>query len=412
MTARPLDYGDQNPSDIGDTPPVSRAQGFSEADYQVSSSLRQRSTRARPRYPLRANPNAKEAKKEDITPQDAFTVLLIKDLGNRQWRCLRHDGKIQVAQVVGVDGVYDELKVGEYATMTRGPDASKWLLSGDNRHNELSVMQVTNNGDISFSKGDTKKVEMNEVITTTGSDTESSDGGIKVKKTDKALYRIAIKITAKCQNPDPINDDDDPAAVSHLRVRAACFGGNITTEHKLTEKPKVMNFKRNVGFVMEYEPISKESRISINVPETEFIPQTPAGGADIVWTDTPKIANSIEVGTKQGQGWVKIVCQADAHLWLGHGDIPLKLRFPNKAPSFGSHLMISGMGGAGCTQLKWSKGGGRGEIKIYCSYCDLDKTWKVEDGLVISGPDISAPSPSDGEPAICNSVDRRVWTCS
>lgn len=406
---RPLDYGDQNPSDIGDVPPVSRIGGFSESEFSVVNPSKTVSTRARP--PRQANPNAQEAKKTDLHLQDAYTGVLIQRVDAETWIVLRQDGFRVTAKTSGDYNVYQEYKIGETCSLTRGPGASNstsgqsWFMSADSKNKELSSMQVTNTGDISFKA--TTTVDMARIITQSGSLIESDGSGLVVKADKAGLYQIHYKITALCTDPD-----DDSADIEKFRVQvsAGCFGVFSGTSKILT--PARIDFRRNVGFRVGDDAINGVAQVTLNISESEYAPQSPLGGDDVIWTDEPHYGNSLVVGSKVSQGWIKIRCTGESHLWLGHGDKSLKLRFPNKDPVFAGHLVANGLGGAGCTQLKWSKAGGKGEMAIVCSYCSLDKTWKVEDGLVISGPGIEAPSQSDGEQAVCTETTRGVWSCS
>lgn len=402
MTVRPRDYGDSNPSDIGDVPPLRRASGFTEADYQIENAANA-NRGFRMRYGLKAN-RATDTQQQANPVRDGFNAIIVKRISNNKYKVLRQDGRTLEAQTYEDESKYDGLREGDLCVLQRGSGPNVWYIQCNTKNKQLSAWTVTNSDVIN--KDETGNIDLNLVVADIGKFVE--DDGVGLIVTDGpnlAVYHVSWSVNAECVNPtDP---DDDPDSRTSIWVDASCQPE--PGKQSGTVPAKAISFRRNVGFLMGWESTQEEAIITLNVGETDYVPQSPAGGGDVVWTNEPQISGAIKVGTQEPQGWVKIVSNGGGEVWLGHGSQTAKIKFPNNNPSESSHLVIGGKSGD-CVQLKWTKQPGRGDMIVNCSYCDLDLKWKVEDGLIISGPGISPQSPS--EAAVCTPNQRKTWNCT
>lgn len=401
MTVRPRDYGDRNPSDIGDVPPFARVSGFAEADYQIQSG--QAASRGfKMRYGARTN-RATDAQQKPNPVRDGFNAVIVKRVSNNRYKVLRQDGRTLIAQTYEDESKYDGLREGDLCVLQRGSGPDVWYIQQNTKNKELSAYAVSNNSVILIDEDII--LQLNELETDIGKFVINTGTGLKIQDgPNLAVYHVSWSVNAECINPD--DPDADPDYRTPIWVDATCQPQVARQTGAVPAKS--ISFRRNVGFIMGWEPVTEEAIVSLNVGETDYMPMSPAGGGDVVWTNEPWISGSLKVGTQESQGWIKIVSNGGGEVWLGHGAKTQKIKFPNNDPQDSSHLIIGGKSGD-CIQLKWTKQPGRGDMVVNCSYCDLDLKWKVEDGLIISGPGINPQSPS--EAAICQPNQRRVWNC-
>lgn len=412
------DYGDPYPSDIGDVAPINPTTGFAETNYKLNSQgIVQGAQPKMRRSPTQENPDLGH---RDIQKPGriVFTGIIVSKTPNRNaWIILRQDGKRGIAYIRGADGVYDNLRPGEHVSMCQGPlGSNQWLITGSPRRDELATISIYN----SEEQGPSNtliRVALDEIEKQTGEVGIFTKlaGGIKVNKHEWGLYEIHWKVTVVCVNPDEADV---------LTVARECLPLTGGPKTEVGADRIVVDRRAGLDLYSRVDGDENESTrnaiITIQVPPPYYSVQTPADVFENpaantqdppLWTNGVILGHSIEVGRQVPQGWVKIVSNGGGYAWLGHGNAKIKMRLPDTFPFVGSHLVVSGESGE-CVQTKWTNPGGNGYITIYCCYDDtLIGRWKVEDGLIISGPGIIPTSSQDGVPVTCNHVPRKIWSC-
>lgn len=403
----PKDYGDPYPSDIGDVPPINPTTGFSETNFKLNTaSITGKSAKMR-RSPTQENPDLGH---RDIQkpPRTTYTGIIVAKTPDRNaWVVLRQDGKRIVAYIRAADGVYDNLRPGEHVTLGVGQlGKNQWLITGSPRRDELSTITVYNTEEQGPSNT-LIRVNLDAIEKQTGETTIFNQvaGGVEVNKREWGLFEIHWKVTTVCVNPDDFK--------APVRVEAKCDLSEPTKYSLITSESIIFN--RDSGFNLSRfveDDGTIKAMISMAVRSPYMMPFSDEGDGNITWTNAPIVGHSIEAGRKVPQGWVKITSNGGGYIWLGHGNAKLKMRFPDTFPFTGSHLVVSGESGE-CVQTKWSNPGGNGYITIYCCYDgELIGRWKVEDGLIVSGPGIIPTSSQDGVPVTCNVVPSQIWSCT
>jgi hypothetical protein len=393
--AAPRDYGDRLPSDLDDVAPGDPTAGFAEVDYD-SQSIKPKGFKAR--GPRSANPNLGVEEKK-FPPRYAYTGLIVKQVKRDVYKVIRQDGLYGTAYTRDDDGVYDAYAAGAYVTMIAGPIKDQWLIVGAPKNLVQSFMLCTNSERIGPVNNQTRIV-FDTLVSQRGEAIRLNPGGrtFAARHDTIGMYRVSLKAIVRCIK--------SKKAGATFKANSDCSSA-FANGDEATVNDEFDRFKvdRNVGLQVQKDGCS--AVVGFQVPESEYVFQTNTGGGSPIWTDSLVVANYVEAGSKVPQGWLKARCSGAPFLWLGHGDAGLKLRFPNNAPSVGRHLVAQAVNGE-CVQLKWSAIGGNGYIRAY--YDGDIREWVIEDGLVISGPDITPPAANSQ--VFCNSTTRKIWTCS
>lgn len=401
MTAnRPQDFGDQFPSDLGDTPPGSPVDGYQERDYRI----RRRTVRgSRPRPEVQATPNL-NVERPRPEPRVSFMGVIVKRVHGNRYIVLRQDGKRGFGFTRGDDDVYDVLLPGETVSMHADQTPGVWTIEGSERRKEMGSIRVTNSSAL-ITTAD-RLIPLDVLINQTGTDEngvnlkmQQFNGGIRVLQNFSGQYEISVAVNV--QYTDPQKDQGN-----QTRFRAACIGDPDGTPADLS--PNIVTFDRNVGFTIGWDQGNCEAQVSMKISESDYMLYSPDGGGRAVWTNNPKIAGCLEVGTRASIGWLKLVGgEGGGFTWLGNGEGNLKIRFPGSVGEVDSHLIVEAKTGE-AVKLAFSKPGGTGKICFYCYYCGTSE-WEVDKGLVISGPCIEAPS-SQGSVSV-DDTPRTDWQC-
>lgn len=394
---RPRDYGDQFPSDLDDEPPLSPLFGFSEADYSTAKSIAA-DVRARP---LREGTLDLAKEKPDYPKTDSFRGIVSSRIGDGVYLVYRRDGKLVEATVANDEKNYNGFLVGDIVTVNMGEDGQTNWMSGGASNFELGVITAT----LEVAVGPTntpRHIPVTSEITLTGDSFEIVAGNIKCTREDVTLTEVSYSVTVRCVNPVDENKG------TKISVKQIC----TTVENHGLDKilpAKIVAFNKKVGFIVGWDQSSEEAQVSMNIGETDYVPQSPSGGGEVIWTDGMEVGNYVKVGSGVAQGWIRICSNGGSYAWLGHGDKALKMRMPNNDPSQDAHLFVYGFTGE-AVQLKWTKSGLTGTLTVYehtCPYgTNTTKEYKFEQGIIVQGPGFTA---GQGTPVAFTETERKVW---
>lgn len=414
--ARPGDYGDPRPSDIGDVAPPNPVAGFGQTNFNLGGlggAVRGGNAPGMRDVPGKANPDL-EIPKPGEESRIVFTGVLVRPApGRNAWYVLRQDGKLGVAYARSDDGIYEGLTRGEHVVMVQGQlGKNQWLITGSHRNFELSSLSLTNSE--SHGPSDNQiRINFDEVINRSGDDANLVQfrEGVRVTQHKYGLYQIDWQVTVICVNPDE--------AESKIRIEKECLPTDTIAPVGVTADTLVVD--RRVGFELYRRPDilddgpNLKGIVSLQIPPPFMMAQSAANinldpnvwtDDPVTWTDAPILGHSLTVGLRVPQGWIKIYDNANNYLWLGNGYTRQRIRFPDDLPYVGSHLVVAGQSGE-CVQLKWSPTGGTGTITAYDCYCN-PLVWFVEDGLIVSGPGIGIPI---NQQVDCSNYPFKVWDC-
>jgi hypothetical protein len=403
MTVRPLDWGDPYPSDIGDVPPGNPTDGFIERDYRI----RQRSVRGIPARPdASASPDMR-TERERPEPRPVFMGIVVRREERNTYTVLRQDGRRMLGYTRGDSDEYDALSPGETVSMIADQRPGIWLIEGSERRKEMASLRLANASDIETEMETI--IPLVALINETGADDEGINpvvrmggGGVRVLKEFNGQYEISVSVNVEYIDPEA------DLVGNQIRFRAACIAEPTGTPADLTAG--VFTFDRSVGFSLGWDAGNCDAKLTMRISETDYMMYSPSGGGRVVWTNNPKIAGCLEVGTNAAIGWLKLVAgTGGSYTWLGNGNGRLKIRFPDRAGENHSHFYVSGVEGD-AVKLKFTKPGGTGKICMYDDYGSL-KEWVVDKGIIISGPCIES-APSTGDPVVANDTPRQDWECS
>jgi hypothetical protein len=388
--ARPLDWGDPKPSDLDDSAPINPTAGFEEIDYEVGAV--NRGSGVRPKNPRKDTPDLQQAFVKSVKRTNFAGLITEVDSTKRFYSVLRQDGFLGPAETMSDDRYYQAHEVGDVVSVSQSEAPDTYYFSGQSKPLEYSSISAYStqpygpfNTEMELFFGETTEV--------TGIDLELGGGYIRVLRDLYGLYEIHYSAIFQCTDPDQSHTDSAIEVVNECPEQSNSLG--ILSNR--------INFDRGVGLLVAQDG-ECATDVTIKVGETDYAPYSPAGGGIIKWSNEPRIASAIKVGTMVGQGWVKIECNGAGKLWLGHGSQELKLLFPSNAPSLASHLYASGIYGT-AVKLKWTETPGCGTMTEYGG-----KAWVVKNGLVISGPGIEPCT--ENEQFLPAEPERKDWECS
>lgn len=410
---RPKDYGDQYPSDSGDTPPVDPTEGFSEYDYTIESPEDKEIETDLP-SDIAPDPGVEQQYEPPVRTYFAVILKLIDprepeyllNASEIQYWCLRQDGK-RVAAYVPLIDTYERYDIGDDVLIRMdsehpwdGDGVQHWIIISKAEPLELPVMDVTLSSDTRCLKSafiipfDTihEKTAEDEVFGDPFELILRGPGRVVVGKSHEALYHIEFSVAL--QNCDPSGKE-----VVDLEIKCGSFAYGA-----LKARTTTLMFNRQNGFRLFQDP-DDECKYGVMLKsscENSILNQQKTGGP-AHWTDSPKLAGSISVATK-GVGYVKIGTDK-GYVWLTHGGGQLKFKFPPGAPPATPAFLVAVAATGECVQTDWMHVGGTGKIKAkgcehsgytYCyidsQYCAIPEypcqEWVVCNGLVVSGPGI------------------------
>lgn len=442
MALRPPDYGDKNPSDQDDTVPGSPVTGYSEMDSEIQSA------EGKPRTPATRNQIAPDPGVDPIapTPPRTWFALILEEVDPsepeyltaipelQQWWVLRQDGK-RVAAYVVYNGHYEEYRPG-YDVIIRKDQANddgitNWIIIGKMRPQELPVVDAAKTVNSGYFTGpffvvfNSTQLEIpiddtfggyEEVIHNTF---DSSQIGV-FHGVGEALYHIEFTVNIQCGNATEMDQ---------IWTQAGCWQPSTLIGNGFPIKTPKIWFHSQNGFRVQYDPsdctvgVSLGSTVSDSVlnQRSTWPNNTPH------WTDSPYFGGNVTVGSKGGTKWVKIGTPS-VFAWLTHGNGRLKFRFPPSAPAVTPSFLMGTASNGLCVQTNWMPAGGQGTISArgcnhsgytYCyitvdeedQYCAIPtypcQTWKVCNGLIVSGPGIT--SNPFGTP--CETAGQDLGTC-
>lgn len=392
MTARPLDYGDRYPSDIGDVPPGSPVDGFEERDYRIR---RRTIAGIQARPDVKASPNL-GVEREYIKERESFLGVLVKRVQANRWVVLRQDGKRVFADTRGDDGVYDSLSIGETVSLHAGQVPGSWLIEGSERRKEMASIRLTNSASVNVTSA-AKQITFVQTIEETGEDVfeKVAGGGVRVLKDFSAQYEISLTVHVRL---DPAYIDEATLSVATTCETVPGFALSPGQTLPTTR----LKFRRQNGFVIRYDAEDCSVHVGLQAPIWSMLAYggNPDGQSWAVWTDSPVIGGRLRVlGLYTGQGWLELgpggVSAYQSRLGLGNGRGQLRIVFPDAPASWSltegipmhSYMYVAGKRPLDqAVKLQFSQGGGTGVI--YTPSGD----YVVDKGLVISGPGIT-PAP-------------------
>lgn len=405
MTARPADYGNQFPSDVGDVPPQDPTTGFTERDYRPQRATAPRKT---PETPSGSPDLRKERPRPE--PRYAWVGTIVKRVDNDSFIILRQDGKRFQCYTRGNEDIYDELRIGDLVGLIPDQKPGFWLIVGGVRRKEMVSLTAIN----TFPVGPTDiptLIGIDSFFSQTGQDAVGnnlnialSDGGIQVYPEVSGQYEVSFSVTVEFL---------DPTEQSKLTVETKCFVFS-TEAAPANAKPKTLAFDRTVGFKHVWDAVLCKSIITLNIAESDMMMDAPTGGNRARWSYNPRVGGDLTVGTKSAQGWLKITSNGPGSLWLGHGNLSSRIRFPNQTASWHKHLYVEALGGPGLgggetVQLGWTLAGYTGPV--YYSDCyDTCQILVFDKGILITNTALAgAPIPSTI--SLFQDSKQKDWMC-
>lgn len=392
--SRPGDWGDPSPSDLDDVAPSNPTSGFQERDYTVNFDDKSKDVSGQ--LPRRATPNLQQPNVEKDKRLNFVGIILSEGDGKGVYNVLRQDGFTGIGLLHGDDQRYAKYRPGDHVDMSASQIPNQWLIAGHPRNTEYSSIDVYN-GEVVGPTNTIKDIEFNMIDTLTGDDLVLDDGEVKILRDAGGLYEIHYTVILAMSTPEDLTSKDATVKVGH------------NCDSDITESVSKIVFDRKVGFRAKTDSEGCSTLITLQAGETDYLLQQPSGGGKVVWTNEPWVNSALRVGTGVPQGWVKIVCTAAGELWLGHGLKNQKLLFPDNDPEAVSHLYVSGLSAdKKAVKLKWAPTPGCGKIE-FTDYYGVKKTWIVERGMIMSGPDINKCAEYD--PVVINEPKRKIWEC-
>lgn len=382
MDVRPLDHGDEHPSDIGDVAPVSPVAGFSEGP-DLSGGIWSR-RKPRTRINQEFVPDGKKGEK--FLPRrlsfDGIIVSRTTPLrGGRPiiYKVLRQDGRVVNAQAFGKEGFYSDYRVGDSITIQETQKPDVYSVVGEPKSKQLNSIEV--------SMSDFKVVniftfcEFDTVEEQTNTDFDVQIGGVVLNSEEKSVlcyidFSVSIELMAPVKNG---------ANADQIYSYMDCYDGEKEEVEELTEI-KAQGYDKQSGFKLSKWDCS--TLLWLSGGNSHFMPYQPEGGGPIKWSGDPRLAGSLILGTKVPQGWLRIHTNGDSLVWLGNGDSRHAYRFPNNPPVMDSYLRVAGISNFGefgaAIQLEHSEQGASGEVN-YTDCLGYCKSFVVRKGIIISG---------------------------
>lgn len=384
MAVRPLDYGDQNPSDIGDVAPVNPVLGYSEGNNFTSY---RRKPRTRPDQQFVPDQKIKEP---ILIRRNSFTGIVLSRItaidGSHpiQYKVLRQDGRVVTTNASMKEGIYCDYRAGDNVQVNETQKPDIYAIIGEPRQAVLECLEVTYDGE--GHTNTTLIIPFNEAVIQTGNKLNLIPGaGISIDiDQESALFEVNYKIN--------ISSDNISGEASEIYVYNRCFGG--VTESTPEMQARGLVFQRSSGFIVSKitNPTGPGapaclSGVWLQGGSTNFMPYQPAGGGRVRWSGDPQLAGSFKIGTQLSQSWLKIVTNGNAFLWLGNGNSQHVYRFPDDGPQINSYLRVKAWNGSAhgkAIQLEHSSPGASGIVKYHDCY-DVCQTFTVEKGIIVSG---------------------------
>lgn len=401
MTVNPSDYGDPKPSDLDDVPPINRGDLLEEHAYRVSQAGKGETVR--PRFPATVNPDA-EVEPKKLPPRHSYTAVILERLQRGQYRVFRQDGFVGIAYARGDDTQYDALQVGEYVVLEKSNLPDIYYIIGSQRLNELSTLCLYNTQEIGPTNTE-RQIFLDAIDLKTGSEIDHFAGGFMALKDQWALYEINYSFSIE-QTDDTNNNN-----VSSISVGEEC---NIERNLVPLDNPRVftgLRFDNRSGIrVRQSADDSCNAIVRLEVHAEGMMPQSNVDGT-VRWTEGPELGHKLTVGT-EGNGWI-FIRNAPGELGITSGYRKLRTVYPNNAAFKGAFLRVKSYephpDGLECVQFEWVKTGGTGVIQAYNCYNQCVQ-WIVENGLIISGPGITAQVPTVGA-VECTVRNSKTYDC-
>jgi hypothetical protein len=427
--ARPRDYGEKFPGDSDDVDPVDPTDGRVEIDYDIGSgafdTLEQPMVEVDPLVP------DADIEPVQLTTPDAVTGTILawandkNDFPRLYW-VTEQSGGLGVARTENNREGAD-YRPGDSVTMVEGTEENTYLITATQRPDELSGIDLafTSVAGKKLESSGPFKVEFDTVLEEFPVDntwgryqdlTLGVDADVIVG--DDGVFDIFFNVTVEHADPDATS------VGSRMALGTGCVPANgVNTENASVYK---LLFDRSAGFKLELNEADCTHSLTFSAsPDMMLNVYDDYNSGRPVWTDSPRIGKSFQIGTQDAQAWVKIG-PGYSHAWIGAGRQSSKMmyRLPPKEPTSSCDYLVvdaytppqltgylDDLGVPHLTQaghlveLGWRQPGGTGIVK---GAYQIDEytiggyqvpifeavEYVVENGLIISGYCIS--------PTVCN----------
>jgi hypothetical protein len=386
MDVRPLDFGDQNPSDIGDVAPTNPVLGITESNSFGGDIWSRRKPRSQPNQQFAPDPKIEE---KFLPRRNSFDAIVLSRVTPKngthpvKYKVLRQDGRVLQANAGMKEGFYCDYRNGDTVTVheTQIPDV--YSIIGEPRGKTMQLIEAVWLGPSLMNLA--AYVPFDTTITYSGDELILSTPYIVIGgETESAMYEINFKL-----NIDSNNTVDE---ADEIYLYNSCYESSLPD---MTQKKiKGIAFDKGSGFKIKDGDCL--GGVWLSGGSTDFMPFQPSGGGPIRWTGDPRLAGSLKIGTFIPQGWIKIHSSGDPCVWLGHGDSRHMYRFPSNGPVIHSYLRVCGISEVTdgiAIQLEHSATGASGIVnyKDCLGYC---RSFTVDKGIITGGYQLQTVSQS------------------
>lgn len=383
MDVRPLDFGDKNPSDIGDVAPASPIAGFAESNNVGSGDIWSR-RKPKTRIDQQFVPDGKKGEKF-LPRRLSFDGTIIQRISPKgatvpiKYKILRQDGRVIIGLAFGKEGFYSDLRNGDSVTIQETQKPDVYTIVGEPRGKQLDSLTVSVFGPFNCNTVMTIPFDTIEEQTNTGLSFINPPFIVIGGESKSALYQIDFKVSI-----DSLNSIAGGESIGEIYSYLNCYDAEKeeTDEHKI----RAQGYDKQSGFKLSKWDCS--TLLWMTGGGTHFMPYQPAGGGPIRWSGDPRLAGGLILGTKVPQGWLRIHTNGDSLVWLGNGDSRHAYRFPNNPPVMDSYLRVAGIsnfeGFGAAIQLEHSEQGASGTVS-YTDCLGYCKSFVVKKGIITSG---------------------------
>ena len=358
---RPQDWGDQKPSDLDDTPPVSPTVERTEHSYSIDPPRPESQPTDRTKD-FSPDPNIANIPEQ---PRRVYTGIVVKHVNSkddfpRKYWILREDGATGYARLLKQD-LYTDILIGNEVNIVQAPEEDGWVITGNSRPFELPQMMLELVTTTFASETTLIPLTIKEaypIDDTFGVDTFETikllaPGVIEVTK--DAVFDIHYCVDVENAFPDvPIYD---------LGIAVTCPDNYLTqqSEEEPCVKLPLIEFNKQNGFDLRTDESKCSAFISLKSDCQDSIlnQQGAYPGEDAFWTQSPYIGGHLTIGTKT-DGWLRWGSKNGSAI-KGRGS--LKTMLPPAPPTTSCDFLVADGKGEDCVSLGWRQPGGTGVIQ-------------------------------------------------
>lgn len=427
---RPIDFGDQYPSDIGDLPPPSKLVGLEERSFNIQPTPDPLSVR--PGELRREGPDLLQS---PVAPpsRSTYTAVLVQKITDGQYWALRQDGKRGIVEYIGpTNSIYEGLEVGMHVAIIESQVPGVWHVISGLKRREMYAIRLTNSSELETNSE--SLVPIGTTVLRTGDGPNDKNDEFSVRGSalyitplggEEAVYEISLNINVEYV-------DETSNSASGMVIETGCtletedlYQSDILNQGRRT--PDVLYFDPNVGFRQEYGKRTNDegeeedySMITMAVDPSNVGSD---GGGHILnissfetdpdhigrarWTKDPRTRSMRieEVMQVKGWGFSSLTGQYTVLVGQSHQIDP---RWSDGTSGFNRHLYVKHAGRVkqNATNpdqvtdppvafLDWTKPGVSGTI-YYKDHSGNNRSFSVDKGIIYAGYGLVADSPNFG----------------